>query len=63
MDRMLKPKHVAEQMNVTPAAVYRWVKDGFFPNAIKLNTKTNGPGSVRIPEADLRAFIEQSKVG
>jgi excisionase family DNA binding protein len=43
----LPPKRVAKMLDLTPATITRWCRDGKFPNAKKL-------GRVwRIPEADI----------
>lgn len=52
---------VAELLASGLNTVYRLLRDGEFPNAFRLGVGTKAP--VRIPKADLDAFIERRKVG
>jgi predicted DNA-binding transcriptional regulator AlpA len=57
---MLKPSHVAERFCISISTVYKWVKQGLFPNAISINAATKH-GVVRIPESDVLALMQQAK--
>lgn len=51
-DRHLTTKQAAELLKVSDQTVLNWLRDGFFPNAFKLNpTKKNSP--IRIPRSDV----------
>lgn len=59
---MLRVKEVATRLNVHPATVYRWIKEGHL-EAVRygrpqpIGAVANGPGgAIRIPEAALAAF-------
>ncbi|MFC5802778.1 helix-turn-helix domain-containing protein [Streptomyces formicae] len=59
---MLRVKEVATRLNVHPATVYRWIKDGHLP-AVRygkpqvVGSAIDGPGgAIRIPESALAAF-------
>jgi excisionase family DNA binding protein len=49
--RLLEPKEVAKQLNVSSAFVYKLIKAGSLP-AVRLGT------AVRIAPADLKEFLE-----
>lgn len=59
---MLRVKEVATRLNVHPATVYRWIKEGHLeavrygkPQAV--GAASRGPGgAIRIPESALAAF-------
>jgi excisionase family DNA binding protein len=57
MTKMLSVKEVAERLGVTPRAIHRWIKRGYFPGAYKLSPALNSP--YRIPESDIIAFEER----
>ena len=44
-------RKVAARYGVPHHTIWRWVKDGFFPQPYMF-----GPGTARWPEEDLRAF-------
>lgn len=56
MTKMLSVKEVAERLSVSPRAIHKWIKRGYFPNAYKLSPASNSP--YRIPESDIAAFEE-----
>lgn len=56
MERMLKPRVVAEQLEVTPRTVVRWINVGEL-KGVKV-------GRVwRIPETELKAYIRRRRSG
>jgi predicted DNA-binding transcriptional regulator AlpA len=56
----LSTKQVAEFLGVSDQTVINWMRDGVFPNAIKLNPeKRNSP--IRIPRADVVAFDKRRR--
>lgn len=59
---MLRVKEVATRLNVHPATVYRWIKEGHL-QAVRygkpqpIGSVANGSGgAIRIPETALAAF-------
>lgn len=48
-------KQLAQRYGVSPATIWRWVGDGFFPKPHKL-----GPSTTRWHEDDLKAFEAQA---
>lgn len=64
---MLRVKEVATRLNVHPATVYRWIKEGHL-QAVRygkpqpIGAVANGSGgAIRIPEAALAAFELSAK--
>ena len=56
-ENMLSTKEAAELLKVSDQTIINWMRDGLFPNAIKLNpSKKNSP--IRIPRKD----IEQARL-
>lgn len=51
---------VAERLGVTNVTVWRWCKDGVFPNAYQVNPRVER-SPWRIPEDDVIAFEEERK--
>lgn len=56
-DRYVTVNALAERLSVHIETVRRWIRDGKFPNAIKLPDGREW----RIPESDVQAFIEAGK--
>jgi excisionase family DNA binding protein len=52
--RLLEPKEVAQQLNVSPAFIYKLIKAGSLP-AVRIST------TVRIDPEDLREFLKKSR--
>lgn len=59
---MLRVKEVATRLNVHPATVYRWIKEGHL-QAVRygkpqvVGESAGGPGgAIRVPESSLVAF-------
>jgi excisionase family DNA binding protein len=59
---MLRVKEVATRLNVHPATVYRWIKEGHLeavrygkPQVVGAPAQRGG-GAIRIPEAALAGF-------
>lgn len=51
---LLSTKEAAEILQISDQTVINWMRDGVFPNAIKLNpSKRNSP--IRIPRSDVVA--------
>jgi prophage regulatory protein len=48
-------RSVAERFGVNPSTIWRWVKDGFFPNPYRF-----GPGTTRWLDDDIKAFEAKS---
>ncbi len=56
--RELTTAEAAERLGVTPQALHKWIQQGHFPNAYKLNPHAkNSP--LRIPETDIIAFEKE----
>lgn len=56
MDRMLKPRAVAETLEVTPRTVVRWITSGDL-RGVKV-------GRVwRVPEKELEAYLKRRRSG
>lgn len=53
-DKYKSPKEVAKELNLSPQTIWRYLRAGRIPGAIKLS-----PGAWRIPED----YIEQIKGG
>ncbi|MFC9268964.1 helix-turn-helix domain-containing protein [Streptomyces zhihengii] len=59
---MLRVKEVATRLNVHPATVYRWIKEGRlealrYGKPLVAGTLPDGPGgAIRIPESAMSAF-------
>lgn len=49
---MLAPHIVAKRLAITRDTVYRWLKAGRFPNAVRLS-----PRCWRIPASDVDALV------
>jgi excisionase family DNA binding protein len=55
MAQHLSVTQVAQRLSVTPRTIQKWIADGQFPNAYKLNPSgINSP--YRIPEKDVQQF-------
>ena len=52
--RLLEPKEVAKQLNVSSAFIYKLIKAGTLP-AVRIGT------AVRISPVSLREFMEENK--
>ncbi len=56
--KTLSVASVAERLEVHPTTITRWIQQGHFPHAYKLNPDArNSP--YRIPETDVTAFEEK----
>ena len=56
-EKLLTSEEVADLLGVTVASISRWVRNGYFPNAWRINP--HGKKSEwRIPKKDIDAFIE-----
>lgn len=51
---------VAVRLGVSRITVWRWIKQGVFPNAYQLNPRVEG-SPWRIPEDDVISFEEERK--
>ena len=56
-DEMLTCAQVAKQLSVSVATVTRWVQQGYFPNAWRINPRAK-KSFWRIPKRDIEAFFE-----
>jgi len=58
MPKVLSTRETAERLGVIPRTITKWIKQGSFPNAYKLN-----PDALRstyqIPISDIEAFEER----
>ncbi|MBK8189096.1 MAG: helix-turn-helix domain-containing protein [Vampirovibrionales bacterium] len=57
MDKLLTLDELAKAFRVSTRTIYRMMEDGELPFAIKIK------GSWRFREADVRAWLENQKVG
>jgi predicted DNA-binding transcriptional regulator AlpA len=54
---LLSTAQAGELLGVSDQTVLNWMRDGLFPNAIKLNpSKKNSP--IRIPRSDIAKVLE-----
>lgn len=60
MAQYLKVSHIAERYNVSTRTVLRWIHEGLFPGAFKLDPNAQNSHFV-VPEEDLRLFEEKRK--
>jgi predicted site-specific integrase-resolvase len=59
--KLLTTREAAEILHISDQTVLNWIRDGVFPNAIKLNpSKRNSP--IRIPHVDVVAFSKGQRV-
>lgn len=61
---MLRVKEVAARLDVHPATVYRWIKEGHLPAVrygkpqVAGSIKTGPGGAIRVPESALVSFSQ-----
>jgi len=55
-EQILTTAEVAELLGVTIGSISHWIKEGYFPNAFRLNPRSRSYW--RIPRKDVDAFIE-----
>jgi len=58
-EELLTSAEVAKMLGVTQTAIGVWLKQGYFPNAFRLNPRTQSPW--RVPKGDVDAFIEDRR--
>ncbi len=56
-DEFLRSVEVAMMLGVTVNTIGRWLKEGYFPNAYRINPRSRSHW--RIPKKDVDAFIEE----
>lgn len=56
--KLLTTKEVADRLGVTPRAVQKWIGQGKFPNAYKLDPD-GATSPYRVPENDVVSFEER----
>jgi predicted DNA-binding transcriptional regulator AlpA len=56
---LLTSAQVAKMLDVTPTTVSIWAGQGYFPNAYRINPRTQS--AWRIPKGDVDAFIEERR--
>jgi excisionase family DNA binding protein len=56
----LSTAQAAERLGVTQQAIAKWIRQGLFPNAYKINPYGR-TSPYRIPERDIEAFEEKRK--
>jgi len=54
MNKYMSPKEVAEELEVSPATVVRWVRDGVIP------AKRFGQRIIKIPRIEVERLQNQS---
>lgn len=58
-DKLVTVKELAEYLDVTTAAVYKWVKDGVMPAPYRLGGDTKG--CLRWSPEEVNAWLEQTR--
>lgn len=57
---MISTQEAADILGVSDQTIINWIRDGVFPNAIKLNpAKRNSP--IRIPHDDVVVFSKRQR--
>lgn len=56
MTKYMTPREVADEMEVSPATVVRWVRDGVIP------AKRFGPRIIKIERADVEKLMNLEQV-
>jgi excisionase family DNA binding protein len=56
MTKYMTPKEVADEMEVSPATVVRWVRDGLIP------AKRFGPRIIKIERTDVEKLMNLERV-
>lgn len=57
-DKMVTVKELADYLDVTTAAVYKWIKEGSMPQPFRLG---GAKGALRWDPSEIRAWLEQSR--
>jgi len=55
-EQILTTAEVAKLLGVTIGSISHWIKEGYFPNAFRVNPRSRSYW--RIPKSDVDAFIE-----
>jgi excisionase family DNA binding protein len=58
-DKLVTVKEVAEYLDVTTAAVYKWIKEGSMPAPYRLGGASKG--ALRWAAADINTWLEDTK--
>lgn len=61
VDGYVKIAEAAELLNAKPRTVNHWIRQGYFPNAIKLNPMARTGSPYYIPVTDIEDFIQKRK--
>jgi len=59
--KLLRAKEVAELLNVSESAVYKWMQQGRFPKPVRLGDDDAKRVAVRWVYEDIVAWIEERK--
>jgi excisionase family DNA binding protein len=58
-DKLVTVKELAEYLDVTTAAIYKWIKDGTMPAPYRLGGDTKG--ALRWPPEEINAWLEKTR--